>query len=160
MNYCLWVINAIIPIATFFVLSATLIVVAIYTYETKKLRKAAQEQIELQLMPFVLLHNQQSNIVLLNAGYGTAVNIKVRRASTKERFIPHISSIYKPIPSNFLSKDQKQFFCESNEITRDEYLIEFENINTKRYFVRQKYKADENMPSITTFEILEFGPVI
>ena len=123
--------------------------------------KKMHEQNELQLMPFVLLTiDQNGRIYLRNTGNGTAVNIKIKKADTGEIFIPASTSIGSTkLHPNILFKDESPHFCDMNQIMRREYLIEFENINRKRYFVRQEYKADENMRSMTTFEVLKFGLV-
>ena len=122
--------------------------------------KNIQEQNELQLMPFVLLTiDQQGGIYLRNAGNGTAVNIKIKKADTGEPFIPYAANIASAnLRPSILLKDGNFHFCDMNQIMRREYLIEFENINRKRYFVRQEYEADENMPSMTTFQVLKFAP--
>jgi len=53
-------------------------VVLWYTWETMHLRRAAYEQKELQLMPFVVLNISDQVFYLQNVGAGLAVNVKVK----------------------------------------------------------------------------------
>lgn len=60
-----------------------LIVVAYYTFETFQLRRAAQKQIEIQVMPMFALYvyrqNNHRRLMLKNVGLGTAFNLSINK---------------------------------------------------------------------------------
>lgn len=59
------------------ILLFTGMVVAWYTWETKRLREAAQQQLELQSRPFLVLSPKTKEFTLENVGNGPALNVQI-----------------------------------------------------------------------------------
>src|SRR5215510_3734605 len=60
------------------ILLGTALVLIWYTYETYKLREAAEKQIELQQSPLVIIEAQRPDaLTVLNIGNSAAINIKI-----------------------------------------------------------------------------------
>jgi len=145
------------------VLFWTGVALVIYTYETKKLReeshrqvevgykqiRVTQEQLELQLLPFVVLMREDDKYFFWNAGNGTAVNVKVSVAIGH----PEDYEIFDyTTRTAILTKDKKDIVRDTNPtvLENKNFHIEFENINKKSYFVSGRLENGKT-------EILDFG---
>ena len=62
----------------------TAFIIILYTLETAAMREELVRQTELQLRPFVVGNSDRGELVLVNVGHGTAVNIDAKPAVLKD----------------------------------------------------------------------------
>src|SRR5262249_26969525 len=150
-------------------------VLIVYTFETYKLRVAAQKQIELQQRPFVILEigsweskwGFQEYYRVRNIGVGTAINGYVMDTHPKGvdwscRFSDRLCSILEPQGVEFLrphriSQDKtidKTIIPEIEDLSYREFSIsiQFSNADMTRYFVSQYFTQ-------TMMVIRDSGPI-
>jgi hypothetical protein len=147
--------DEILSMANSVILFWTGVILIWYTWETSKLRKEAQRQveesqrqIEIQLRPFVVLDigfttapdvdRKDYHIGVKNVGNGTAVNVVVKDMTeiTSENIRVPYNIPQKPI--HILSPNE---YCtilyERNAETTTLITIEFQNVEGQLYFVKQ-----------------------
>lgn len=130
---------------------------AIYTRETQKLSKVAQEQLDLQLQPALIINTEgllgspDRDLYLLNIGNGTALNIQITSENNGLQFIniPNFieakkeKSLYYVNDSVQLSKvsgkeleDAMNYTISFTENKEIKIRLDYENINNKKYFTK------------------------
>jgi hypothetical protein len=154
------------------VVLGTALVLIWYTYETYKLREAAQKQIELQQRPFVILEvsisdRDEFSYRVRNIGVGTAINVRIMDirpdgAEWSFHFAPRFFPVLQPQetqevrPSTWF-QDSRDEQIEEERISRVEHgrfsvRIEFYNVDTTLYYVSQQYTSH-------TMTIRNSGPI-
>lgn len=86
-------------------LVVTLVVIIIYTCETKKLRKATFKQTELSLTPWIILEYKIKSLRLKNIGHSPALNIRIEPIEVRDASDNVI----------FIIKFQTQYVLESQD---------------------------------------------
>ena len=156
------VCNAGVYWATFWVLSATLVVLLWYAWETRKLRQESQKQTFLMLRPFVVIKkpdpdNDASRASVKNIGNGSALHIRFKSVQRKIKLPGGITdeiitieprlektTLLKKDASDDLvldaKKDDEQVFASQNDEKekRNLYLsekifFEYDDINNEPY---------------------------
>jgi hypothetical protein len=131
-----------------------------YTQTTKELSRTAQEQLDLQLQPALMVISEGSPesdfryLRLVNIGYGVGLNIKITSDNDNISFVDIPSLIYstsdkslrfidkalnRPTVEAIRQSSNAYSFKQNNKLVIN---LDYENVNNKKYFTKVEISKD------------------